>query len=70
MQGQLRLTQREVNNIEDCLRAEERAIRRCRDYAQSARDPEVREICQNMAHRHTQHYNTLLQFIQLNTNRH
>jgi hypothetical protein len=40
------------------------AIRKCQAFAEAAQDPEVAEICKNMANKHLQHYNTLLQHLQ------
>lgn len=64
MQGRSKLTQRELHYLEDCLQAEEMAIRKCQAFAEGTQDPEAAEICKNMANKHLQHYNTLLQHLQ------
>jgi rubrerythrin len=64
LQGSSKITQRELHYLEDCLQAEEMAIRKCQAFAEAAQDPEVAEICKNMANKHLQHYNTLLQHLQ------
>lgn len=63
MQGKTRLTQKEFLYLEDCLKAERLAIKKCEFFGEQSSDPEVREICLNLANRHQQHYNTLLQHL-------
>lgn len=58
------MTKRELHHLEDCLKAEEMAIKKCEMFGSQTSDPEVAEICKNMANRHQQHYNTLIQHLQ------
>jgi len=58
------MSHRELHFLEDCLKAEEMAIKKCNMLSDSTSDPEVREICKNLANKHQQHYNTLLQHLQ------
>jgi len=67
LQGELRITRRELHYIQDCLKAEEMAIKKCEKLGAQTSDPEVSEICMNLANRHQQHYNTLLQHLQKRT---
>lgn len=64
MQGQANLTQRELHYIEDCLKSEQLAIKKLQMFGNQTSDPEVSEICMNLANKHLQHYNTLLQHLQ------
>lgn len=64
MQGGPNMTQKELHSLEDCLLAEELAIKKCTVFGNQTSDPEVAEICKNLASRHQQHYNTLIQHLQ------
>ena len=54
------LTAKELSAIEDQLNCEQMLIRKFRAYAQSATDPQIKASCENMAQRHTHHYDTLM----------
>lgn len=64
MQGTQNMTQTELQYITDCLETEKKAIENYTAFARETRDPEVSEICKNVANKHQQHYNTLLQHLQ------
>ena len=64
MQGQKNMTQRELHYIEDCLKSQQLTIKKYQMFGNQTSDPEVSEICMNLANRHLQHYNTLLQHLQ------
>ena len=67
MQGQKNMSQRELHYIEDGLKAEQLTIKKYQMFGNQTSDPEVSEICMNLANKHLQHYNTLLQHLQSNS---
>lgn len=69
MQGDTKLTHRELHLLEDCLMAEQLTIKKCNTFGEQTTDPEVGEICKNLANKHQQHYNTLLQHLQNSADR-
>ena len=58
------MTHKELHYLEDCLKAEQLSVQKCNFFSSQSQDPEVSSICSNMANRHQQHYNTLLQHLQ------
>lgn len=64
MQGKVKITDRELHFLEDCLKAEAGAMKKCQLFAAATSDPEVSEICKKMANKHLQHYNTLILHLQ------
>jgi len=59
-----RLTQMELLQINELLRAEELAWRKCEYYGQYAQDPQVRQMAQQGAQHHRQHMQTLMSQLQ------
>jgi len=68
LHGSSSMTQRELLNLHDCLRAEKLAIKKFGMLSAQSRDPEVTEICTHLANRHQQHYSTLLKHLQSSEN--
>ena len=53
------LTEKELSAIEDQLSAEQMLIKKYRGYAALAQDPQIRTLCDQLAQRHKQHFDTL-----------
>lgn len=53
-------TQREFLFLEDLLHMEELQAKKFQSYAQQAQDPEIAQLLSSAAHRHTQHFEALL----------
>jgi spore coat protein CotF len=58
------MTHKELQYLEDCLKAEQLAVHKCNFFSSESQDPEIQEVCMNMANKHQQHYNTLLRHLQ------
>lgn len=54
------LTQMELLQVHELLRAEELAWRKCAHYTQYAEDPQVKQLAQQVGQQHRQHMQTLL----------
>ena len=57
------LTQKELFAIEDALSAEALLCKKFTGYAAMAKDPQIRNTAQQTAHRHKQHYESLLAYL-------
>lgn len=53
------LTTKELSAIEDSLKCEENLICKCKMYAASAQDTELKNKFDDVAQKHMQHYNKL-----------
>lgn len=60
VRGLAQLTQMELLQVHELLRAEELAWRKCSHYAEHAQDPQVKQMSQYCSQRHRQHMQTLL----------
>ncbi len=58
--GLAQLTQMELLQVHELLRAEELAWRKCEHYAQYAEDPQIKQMSQHCSQQHRQHMQTLL----------
>ena len=54
------LTAKEQYAIEDQLNHEQTLVKKFRSYAQSATDPQIKSICEEIANQHKQHFDTLM----------
>lgn len=54
------LTQMELLQVHELLRAEELAWRKCEHYVQYAQDPQIKQMAQQCAQHHRQHMQTLI----------
>lgn len=54
------LTQMELLQVNELLRAEELAWRKSAHYAQYAQDPQIRQVAQQCGQQHRQHLQTLI----------
>jgi len=54
------LTSKELTAIEDSLGVEENLIKKYKMYAQNCQDQVIRQKCEDIAQRHQQHFNTLM----------
>jgi rubrerythrin len=54
------LTTRELTAIEDQLSVEQTLIKKYQMYAQQCTDPQIRTKCQQIAAKHQNHYNRLI----------
>lgn len=61
MPGQL--SQKELTLLQDQINNERLLVAKFNSYAAQTTDPQLRSMCQQIAQRHQQHYNTLLQFL-------
>ena len=57
------LTAKELTAIEDQLNTEKLLVSKCRDYAGSMEDPELKQKVETMAGRHRAHYDKLMGFL-------
>lgn len=57
------LTAKELTAIEDQLNTEKLLTSKCKSYAQSMEDPELRQKIETMAGRHRAHFEKLLGFL-------
>lgn len=55
-----KLTEMELSGFSKLLTCEENAIKKYKAYAQACKEPALKELCEDMAARHTQHYETIL----------
>lgn len=62
----MHMTDKEVLHIQDRLREEMLAIRKCRAYADRLSDPQARELTQKLAAGHERHYQKLLDRLRAN----
>lgn len=56
-------TQREFLYLDDLMHMEEIEAAKCRSMAQQLNDPQLKQLCQNAAQRHEQHFTTLLRHL-------
>lgn len=61
--GSPQLTTKELTMIEDQLAHEQLAIVKLQAYAVQATDAEVQRLCEAGAHKHQEHYDTLLKHL-------
>ncbi len=54
------ITAVELAGFSELLTHEENIIRKYKCYAQTCEDPGLKKMCENIAHRHTEHYNVIL----------
>ena len=57
------LTSKELTGIEEQLNAESMLIKKNKTYAKMCSDPEIRSKCEQIAAKHQNHYNSLLQLL-------
>ena len=50
----------ELAGFSELLTHEENIIKKYKCYAQTCEDPALKEMCEDMAQRHTQHYDAIL----------
>ncbi len=58
------LTEKELSALEDQLSLEQSLIRKYKGYASLAQDPQIRTLCDQLACRHKQHFDTLMGHLQ------
>ena len=58
------LTEKELSALEDQLNHEQALIRKYKGYAAIAQDPQIRTMCDQLACRHKQHFDTLMGHLQ------
>jgi len=58
------ITNVELSGFSELLTHEENIIRKYKCYAQTCEDPALKEMCEDMAQRHTKHYDAILQELQ------
>lgn len=49
--------------LEDLLHAEQLEVMKFRDFAQHVQDPQLKQMCEQMASRHQQHFERLYQIL-------
>ena len=54
------ITSAEFSGFSALLMHEENIIKKYKCYAKTCEDPALKELCEDMAQRHTQHYDTIL----------
>ena len=54
------ITAVELAGFSELLTHEENIIKKYKCYAQTCEDPALKEMCEDMAQRHTQHYDAIL----------
>ena len=54
------LTNKELNQLKDELSREQTLTKKCLRYAEMCTDPQLRSRCGQLAQKHQDHYNTLL----------
>ncbi len=58
------ITSVELSGFSELLTHEENAIRKYQSYAQTCEDPALQAVCEEMAQRHTKHYDAILKELQ------
>lgn len=58
------LTEKELSAIEDQLNCEQMLIKKYKGFAGIAQDPQIRDVCTQLAARHKQHFDTLMGHLQ------
>lgn len=58
------LTEKELSALEDQLDLEQMLIKKYKGYAALAQDPQIRSMCDQLACRHKQHFDTLMGHLQ------
>lgn len=56
-----KLTEMELSGFSKLLTSEENVIKKYKAYAEACKEPALKELCEDMAARHVQHYETILQ---------
>ncbi len=59
----MQLTQKELNWLADQLDHEQLMITKFNSYANSSTDPQTRTLYQDIAQRHQNHFNTLMNYL-------
>lgn len=54
------LTPRELENLEEQLIREQNLVKKYKHFSEQCADPQLKTKCQQVAARHQNHYNTLL----------
>ena len=54
------LTEKELSALEDQLNLEQMLIKKYKGYAAIAQDAQIRDVCEQLAARHKQHFDTLM----------
>ena len=54
------LTQKELIAIEDALSHEQLLVKKFRNFASTAQDPQIKKQAEQLAERHKQHFETLM----------
>lgn len=54
------LTSEELKALEDQLNCEQLLIKKYKSYAQTASDPQIKNICEQTAAQHKTHFDTLM----------
>lgn len=58
------LTEKELTALEDQLNYEQQLVKKYKGYAALAQDPQIRDVCTQLAARHKQHFDTLMGHLQ------
>ena len=58
------LTEKELSALQDQLNLEQSLIRKYKGYAALAQDPQIKALCDQLACRHKQHFDTLMGHLQ------
>ena len=58
------LTEKELSALEDQLNYEQVLVKKYKGYAGIAQDPQIRDLCNQLADRHKQHFDTLMGHLQ------
>ena len=58
------LTEKELSALEDQLNYEQVLIKKYKGFAGIAQDPQIRDVCTQLACQHKQHYDTLMGHLQ------
>ncbi len=58
------LTEKELSALQDQLNLEQSLIRKYKGYAALAQDPQIKTLCDQLACRHKQHFDTLMGHLQ------
>jgi rubrerythrin len=56
-------TAKELSALDDLLSQEQCAVSKYEAYAAQVTDPQLRDLCTDVARRHREHYNTLLRHL-------
>lgn len=54
------ITEKELEGYSQLLTNEKNAIQKFKNYAETCEEPALKKMCEEIAQRHTQHYQTIL----------